>query len=247
MDAATRRQPRTPILLALDSRQEHPCLATAKVANSLRTGRLTSVGRSPIIQPTLRGNQGRFEMPPQAARAAGPPRSRTRRWINRAKRSTRRGCSTPPRGIGWSGRCGWPGRSAGDPRGLGGRWCGGSRWARRIIAQARAVGRRVRLSLFSSTTTSAPQGGVLLVAAHPGRQPLTGAFPGGEQATVERYKRPVQQECGRRGGWAGGRSRPWRCQAVRNARSDTASSSRAWLMPTWAARCQACSAASRFL
>jgi hypothetical protein len=71
MDAATRRQPRTPILLALNSRQEHPCLATAKVANSLRTGRLTSVGRSPIIQPTRRGNQGRFEMPPQAARAAG--------------------------------------------------------------------------------------------------------------------------------------------------------------------------------
>jgi hypothetical protein len=38
-------------------------------------------------------------MPPQAARTAGPPRTRTRRCINPAKRSLRRGCSTPPRAM----------------------------------------------------------------------------------------------------------------------------------------------------
>src|SRR5918995_1572602 len=37
----------------------------------------------------------------------------------------------------------------------------------------------------------------------------------------------------------GGRPRPWRCQAVRRARSETPSSLRVWLMPTSAARCQA--------
>jgi hypothetical protein len=37
-------------------------------------------------------------MAPEAARTAGPPTTRTRRSINRAKRTTRRGRSTPPRG-----------------------------------------------------------------------------------------------------------------------------------------------------
>jgi streptomycin 6-kinase len=37
-------------------------------------------------------------MPPQAARTVGPPKVRTRRCINRAKRTTRRGRTTPPRG-----------------------------------------------------------------------------------------------------------------------------------------------------
>jgi hypothetical protein len=37
-------------------------------------------------------------MPPQAARAEGPPRSRPRRCINRAKRTTRRGRILPSGG-----------------------------------------------------------------------------------------------------------------------------------------------------
>jgi hypothetical protein len=36
-----------------------------------------------------------------------------------------------------------------------------------MIAQARVVGWRARLSLFNSTTTFGAQGGVLLVAADP--------------------------------------------------------------------------------
>src|SRR5215208_4909794 len=47
---------------------------------------------------TLRGSQGRLRLPPQAARTAGPPRTRTGRSINRAKRTLRPGRSTPPRG-----------------------------------------------------------------------------------------------------------------------------------------------------
>jgi hypothetical protein len=43
-------------------------------------------------------SQGRLRLPPKPARTEGPPRTRTRRCINRAKRTTRRGRSTPPRG-----------------------------------------------------------------------------------------------------------------------------------------------------
>jgi hypothetical protein len=43
-------------------------------------------------------------LPPQAAWTAGPPRSRPRRWGNRAKRTTRRGRSTPPEGARANGR-----------------------------------------------------------------------------------------------------------------------------------------------
>src|SRR6266508_2213346 len=39
-----------------------------------------------------------LRLPPQAAWAEGTPRSRPRRWINRAKRTARRGRTTPPRG-----------------------------------------------------------------------------------------------------------------------------------------------------
>ena len=35
-----------------------------------------------------------LRLPPQAARTEGPPKSRPRRWINRAKRTARRGRST---------------------------------------------------------------------------------------------------------------------------------------------------------
>jgi hypothetical protein len=39
----------------------------------------------------------RHRTAPKVARTAGPPRTRPRRWINRAKRTLRRGRSTPPR------------------------------------------------------------------------------------------------------------------------------------------------------
>jgi hypothetical protein len=47
---------------------------------------------------TVRDNQVRLILPPQAARAVGPPRTRTGRWINHAKRTTQRVRSTPPEG-----------------------------------------------------------------------------------------------------------------------------------------------------
>ena len=40
-----------------------------------------------------------LRLPPQAARTEGPPRTRPRRSINRAKHTTRPGRSIPPRGI----------------------------------------------------------------------------------------------------------------------------------------------------
>jgi hypothetical protein len=43
-----------------------------------------------------RANRGVLRLPLKAARTEGPPRTRTRRPINRAKRTTRRGRSTPP-------------------------------------------------------------------------------------------------------------------------------------------------------
>jgi hypothetical protein len=46
---------------------------------------------------TASGNQGRLRSPPKAARTAGPPRTRPGRCIHRAKRTMRRGRSTPPR------------------------------------------------------------------------------------------------------------------------------------------------------
>jgi hypothetical protein len=47
---------------------------------------------------TLRGNQARLRLPPKAARAVRSPRTRPRRCINRAKRTLRRGRTTPPSG-----------------------------------------------------------------------------------------------------------------------------------------------------
>jgi hypothetical protein len=51
--------------------------------------------------------QGGLRWPPQAVRAEGPPRARTRRWINRAKRTLRRGRSTPLEGAINAHRAGW--------------------------------------------------------------------------------------------------------------------------------------------
>jgi hypothetical protein len=63
----------------------------------LRRGDNALGRRAALRQLTQSGNQGRLRWPPQAARAAGPPRTRTGRRINRAKRTMRRGRSTPPR------------------------------------------------------------------------------------------------------------------------------------------------------
>jgi hypothetical protein len=71
-----------------------------------RSDRLADIGHQHAAQTatTPGGNQARPRLPPQAARTEGTPRTRPRRWINRAKRTTRRGCSTPPRGHARSAR-----------------------------------------------------------------------------------------------------------------------------------------------
>ena len=64
---------------------------------------------------TRRGNQGRLGLPPQAERAEGPPEGAVAP-INRAKRTTRRGRSTPLRGPtehGLAGCLAWVGRRTG--------------------------------------------------------------------------------------------------------------------------------------
>jgi len=57
-----------------------------------------SVSKRCHAAPTLCGYQGRLRVPPMAARPEGTPRTRTRRCINRAKRTARRGRTTPPEG-----------------------------------------------------------------------------------------------------------------------------------------------------
>jgi len=47
---------------------------------------------------------GRLRLPPQAARTEGPPRTRPGRWINRAKRTTRRGRITVLSAVSAAGR-----------------------------------------------------------------------------------------------------------------------------------------------
>jgi hypothetical protein len=69
---------------------------------------------------TLGGDQGRLRLPPQAAPAEGTPRTRTGRCINRAKRTARRGRSTPPtghdqHGCGHAGWAGTPSVAQGMP------------------------------------------------------------------------------------------------------------------------------------
>jgi hypothetical protein len=66
----------------------------------LAAARLVDTGRSAVLLlTTLSGSRVRLRLPPQAARTEGPPRTRTRRRINRAKRTLRPGRSTPPRGM----------------------------------------------------------------------------------------------------------------------------------------------------
>src|SRR4029453_2928552 len=50
------------------------------------------------MQTTLSSTQSSFRLPPWAARTAGPPRTRTRRCINRAKRTIQRGRAPPSGG-----------------------------------------------------------------------------------------------------------------------------------------------------
>jgi hypothetical protein len=66
-------------------------------------GQLPPAGASRILArcccgTTERGDQARRRSPPQAASVEGPPRMRRAAWIKRAKRTTRRGRTTPPRG-----------------------------------------------------------------------------------------------------------------------------------------------------
>jgi hypothetical protein len=97
-------------------RQEQRCwVASAGRLQRLRSplrGPIGAISAAPLIM--LRSNQGRLRLPPKAARTRGLPRSRTAGWINRAKRTTRCGRSTPLRGqephgrwTGWTWRR-WP-------------------------------------------------------------------------------------------------------------------------------------------
>jgi hypothetical protein len=65
-----------------------------------------------------------------------------------------------------------------------------------MIAQARVVGWRAWLSLYSSTTTLAPRVGVLLLAANPLAQLSQWPFPGGKSARVEGHEHRIQWWCG---------------------------------------------------
>ena len=51
-----------------------------------------------VCGTTLRGYQLRPRLPPKAAPAVSRPKARPRRCINRAKRTTRRVRTTPPKG-----------------------------------------------------------------------------------------------------------------------------------------------------
>jgi hypothetical protein len=120
-----------------------------------------------------------------------------------------------------------------------------ARWARRMIAQARLAGRRVRLSLFCSTTTAAPK---VAYSSSRRTQAASSSAERSRAGSSRRFsaRKAASSRCGPAGAAGrGGRPRPWCCQAFRNARSETPSSLRVWLMPTCAARRQASSAASR--
>ena len=85
---------------SITTRRECPrCCRSPETALGRRmsSGRTRTAIRCPY-RATLRGDQARLRLPPKAARTAGPPRTGRAAWINRAKRSLRRGRSTPPRG-----------------------------------------------------------------------------------------------------------------------------------------------------
>ena len=114
-----------------------------------------------------------------------------------------------------------------------------------MIAQARVAGRRVRLSLLSSTTTAAPK----VAYSSSRRTQAASSWAGRSRAGSSRRFNDTKAGSSRRAVAVlvvgrGGRPRPCRRQALRNARSETPSSLRVWLIPTAAARRQACLAAS---
>jgi hypothetical protein len=90
----------------------------------LAEGAFQPEGASVIMADTLGENQGSPRLPPKAALAEGPPRTRTGRCINRAKRTTRHGRTTPRRGAESSDVNGlWP--AHGDGYFMGGDSCSG--------------------------------------------------------------------------------------------------------------------------
>jgi hypothetical protein len=60
---------------------------------------------------TLGGNQGRLEIAPRRRGPKVRPPPRSRRCIKGAKRTARRGRTTPPRAAGWRGVASWPSQS----------------------------------------------------------------------------------------------------------------------------------------
>jgi hypothetical protein len=95
----------------------------------------------------------------------------------------------------------------------------------------RMVGRRARLSLYSSTTTLGAQGGVLLLATDPLVELDLRSWAGRKSTGVEGHKHRVQSWGGRLTGAAAGRSHgaladasglragipsPWRAKALRS-------------------------------
>src|SRR5215218_8892281 len=76
-----------------------------------------------------------------------------------------------------------------------------------MMAQARVVGRRVRLSLFSSTTTSAPKVAYSSSRRTQAASSSAGAFPGRQQVAVEGHERRVEHGRGRGGGGAWGQAK----------------------------------------
>jgi hypothetical protein len=94
-------------------------------ARAASGGRRVALGKGgwPAYRATLGGNQVRLRLPPQATRTERPPRTRPGRCINRAKRTTRRGHSTPRgshalEGASEPGTDGWLSRQPVGAKGL---------------------------------------------------------------------------------------------------------------------------------
>ena len=109
--------------------------------------------------------------------------------------------------TGRSGRCGWPGRPGGARRAaaVAGALVGALSALGAADDRPGAGGRPAGAALAVQLDHDlGPQGGVLLLPAHPGGQLPDRAFPGREQAAVEGHERRVQLRCGRGGGGAWG-------------------------------------------
>ena len=81
-----------------------PCIATPCFACGSDAAQRTRSTPKPVrARPPWVATKTGLRSPPQAARTAGPPRTWTGRCIKRAKRTTRPGRSTPPRGHALAG------------------------------------------------------------------------------------------------------------------------------------------------